>query len=347
MANLQDSDAFVNEMREAWSVDVDEFIIDLAWSPTGRQLAFATADGNVFLVDHADAHGQLHELGGHAGGAASVAWRHDGAELATGGHDGQIKVWDPLTRQLKRSLPAGAEWVTKVAYQPRKSQLASAAGKHLRLWSEDGQMTYESLDHASTIADLEWNPDGSGIAVAAYLGVTLHVPGKQARPRKYEWKGSSLVLAWSPKSQFIATGEQDSTVHFWYVKSGKDSQMWGFPTKVLELSWHRAGNHLATGGSDTIVLWDCSGKGPEGRKPKMIEGHPDRITQLAFQHHGDLLVGADVQGFVILWNPLKNSKVIGGYVFESEVTRLAWSHDDQRLAVGQRTGIVAALVPNI
>ena len=50
-------------------------------------------------------------------------------------------------------------------------------------------------------------------------------------------EGVKFALAWSPDAKYIATGEQDSTVHFWRVKSGADAQMWGFPTKVLQLSW--------------------------------------------------------------------------------------------------------------
>ena len=40
--------------------------------------------------------------------------------------------------------------------------------------------------------------------------------------------------------------------------------MYGFPTKVLELSWNSTGRWLATGGSSSVILWDCSGKGPAG-----------------------------------------------------------------------------------
>jgi hypothetical protein len=65
----------------------------------------------------------------------------------------------------------------------------------------------------------------------------------------------------------------------WHIKSGRDAQMRGFPWKVLELFWHYGGSHLATGGSDTVVLRDCGGTGPEGRTPTMLEGHPTWITQ--------------------------------------------------------------------
>lgn len=109
------------------------------------------------------------------------------------------------------------------------------------------------------------------------------------------------------------------------------------------MAWHHRGERLATGGSDTVVLWDCSGKGPEGRKPKMFEAHSAKITQLAFQHRGDLLASSDNDGFLFLWNPLKQKLPIAGQIFSSSISRLAWSPDDRLLAVGQQDGTITVL----
>jgi len=199
-------------------------------------------------------------------------------------------------------------------------------------------VVFESTDHASTIADVGWNPDGSGVAVAAYYGVTLHVPGKQKRPRKYEWKGSSLVLKWSPDGKYIATGEQDSTVHFWHVKSGEDAQMSGFPTKVMELAWESSGQWLATGGGSVICLWDCTGPGPAGRQPRQCEMHPTKVSQLGFQPDGKILASTDAE-FLMLWDPTNYEKVIGGAALSSATSCLKWCKGG-KLIVGQHDGTI-------
>ena len=327
------------QLTESWYVDLNDYIIDLAWSPNGSMLAAITVEGSVFLIDDHGDMAQFRLIGQHDGGANSLSWRHDGAEFATAGHDGLVKIWDGTSGEELSSLDAGDSWVAKAVYSPRHKTLATAAGKHLKLWNKQREVTYESSDHSSTIADVGWNPNGSAVAVAAYNGITLHVPGKQSRPRKYEWKGSSLVLAWSPDSKYMATGEQDSTVHFWNVKSGEDAQMWGFPTKVLELSWDPSGQWLATGGGASICLWDCSGKGPANRKPRQFEGHTNKLTQLAFQTEGNLLASADSDRFLCLWDPIKHSKVIGAVMLSSPSTCLRWRKED-RLAVGQKDGKV-------
>ena len=326
-------------LAESWYVALDDYIIDLTWSPDASKLAAVTVGGSVFLIDdHGDsAHFEL--IGQHAGGANSLSWRCDGAELATAGHDGLAKIWDGSSGQELSSLEVGDSWVAKAAYSPRSNVLATAAGRHLKLWNEQREAFYESSDHSSTIADLGWNPDGSGVAAAAYNGITLHVPGKQSRPRKYTWKGSSLVLAWSPDAKYIATGEQDSTVHFWHVKSGEDAQMWGFPTKVLELSWDSSGRWLATGGSASVCLWDCSGKGPAGRKPRQYEAHANKLTQIGFQPDGKLLASTDASAFLFLWDPIRHDKIIGGVSLSSSASCLRWCKGG-KLAVGQQDGKV-------
>ncbi|NRA45597.1 MAG: WD40 repeat domain-containing protein [Oligoflexales bacterium] len=323
-------------------VSFGDYIIDFAWSPDGTRIAAATVEGFVYLVHQQDSELSFERVGFHANGANSLSWRSDGAEFATAGQDGLVKIWDGQSGQELRTLEAGDPWVTKVAYNPRSKVLASSAGRHLRLWNEEGTQLYTSLDHDSTIADLAWNPDGSGIAAAAYNGLSIHVPGKQEKTRKYQWKGSSLALSWSPDSKYIASGEQDATVHFWHVKSGEDAQMWGFPTKVLELSWDRSGRWLATGGGSSIALWDCSGPGPSGRTPRQYDGHFNKITQLAFQPDGTYLVSSDANGFLFLWNPLVTEEVIEIFRLPSPASCLRWCRGG-RLAVGQRDGTLVTL----
>lgn len=324
-------------LQETWYVELEDYIIDLAWSPDASRLAVVTVEGSVFLIDDLGSEAIFKRIGGHPGGGNSVAWRPDGSEFATAGHDGLVRVWHGRTGAALQSLDAGDSWVSKAVYAPRRNVLATAAGRHFKLWNEQHSPFYESSDHASTIADVAWHPDGSAVAVAAYNGVTLHVPGKQAEPRKYTWKGSSLVLCWSPDAKYIATGEQDSTVHFWYVKSGEDAQMSGFPTKVLELSWDLSGRWLATGGGASICLWDCSGKGPADRHPRVYEAHLGRLTQIAFQPDGNYLASTDVDGFLFLWEPLKHDKVVCGVALPSPPTCLRWIKGG-KLAVGQQDG---------
>lgn len=338
---------------ECWYVALNEHVIDLAWSPDSTKLVAATVDGRIVLIDNRGDSAFFRQVGLHTLGANSVCWSCDGSRFASSGQDGLVQVFDASHGELLHSTKLKSSWVAKVAFQPMPKDssnttdkteppvglLAAAAGKSLVVYDETGNIVYESADHVSTIADVAWNPRGDTIAVAAYHGVTLHKPSG-GEVRKFDWQGSSLVAAWSPDERFIATGEQDSTVHFWMVDSGEHAQMWGFPTKVLQLSWNATGRWLATGGGSGVVIWDCSGPGPMGRQPEILECHVNKITTLAYQPGGEYLVSADADGLLCVWEPSKHKDLIGGKSLTAAASCLRWSDSGKHLAVGQADGIV-------
>jgi WD40 repeat protein len=144
-------------LADCWYFDVGQYVLDLVWSPGGRQVALVTVEGRVFVVDQADGAGVLRRVGAHERGATSVAWRADGEEFATAGQDGWIKIWDADSLQLRRQMPAGSEWGAKVAYQPGRERLATAAGKLLRIWSPDDRLLVVGQENggiAGMVSDL-------------------------------------------------------------------------------------------------------------------------------------------------------------------------------------------------
>ncbi len=325
-----------------WQVNLEDYVIKLAWSPDGQWLAAAAIEGPITLFEGATGE-MARVLPGHEFGTTTLAWQPEGDLLASAGQDGQVRLWDALTGLERATRPGGAAWVEHLAWSPSGDVLASAAGKVLRLWSPEGELRFETGDHSSTIAGLAWRPKGRDLATIAYGGVTLRTAEAPEQARTFKWKGSSLALAWSPNGRFIATGDQDSTVHFWYSDSGQDLQMWGYPTKVRELSWHHSSRYLATGGGPTPIVWDCSGRGPEGTKPKMLEQHQDYLTMLAYQHRGPLLASAGQDGLVVIWEPEQRQRPMARHEFASPVGQIAWSPDDGRLAVGEEGGLVTVL----
>jgi WD40 repeat protein len=177
--------------------------------------------------------------------------------------------------------------VEHVAWGPKGDYLVSAAGKRLRLWKPDGTLVQAYPDTVSTTSAVIWSPRGKEFAAAGYGGVTIVRPGStDDLTTQFPWKGSILALAWSPDGNMLAGGGQDATVHFWYVKSGEDLMMAGYPTKVRELAWDPTSRFLATGGGEVVVVWDCSGDGPAGSTPLAFELHAKPLSAVAFQHRG-------------------------------------------------------------
>ncbi len=340
-------------LNATWKAEVDDHIIALAWSPTGTKLAAATVSGPIHIFS---SDGAAHlTLPGHALGTMTIAWSSDGQHFASGGQDGKIHLWEITAREPQATIeagPAGSRpWVEELAWNPMgggKSTphlLASAAGRKLRLWNAAGELQREFEDHPSTIASIAWKPGTQFLTTAAYSQLAIYTPGGEKAHRRFEWKGSILKIAWSPNGKFVATGDQDSTVHFWYDKTGKDLQMWGYPTKVRELSWDATSRYLATGGGADVTVWDCI-KSPAGSTPISLKAHEAFLTDLAFQHRGPLLASGAQDGRVMLWQPGKDRKGHAGIGINSPVAKIAWAPDDRTLAVGTEAGgIIAFATP--
>jgi WD40 repeat protein len=326
-----------------WQAEIGDHVIALAWSPGGADLAAAGVGGSIMVCDGMT--GRIrHVLDGHAFGATALSWSPQGKIIASAGQDGKVKLWNVATGQLHRTLDGGSAWVERVAWSPDGTLLASAAGKKVRLWDVAGQLVREYGNHPSTVADIQWKPGTLELASASYGQIALFHPDRAEPVQCLKWKGSQLVLAWSPDGKHMATGDQDSTVHFWILKTGEDLMMSGYPVKVRELSWDHTSRYLATGGGAVPCVWDVSGKGPAGTRPLQFEGHKANVTGLAFQHSGPLLASAGADGQVMLWHPGKHKRALAQAQAGSGITQVAWSADDQRLVVGTESGAVRAYV---
>lgn len=323
-----------------WRISLDESAVSTAWSSSGEFLAAAAASGSVSIVDTASQR-LLREWPAHQFGATQVAWHPQEPLLATAGQDGRVCLWSVDSASALQSLECCEEWVEHIAWSPSGRYLATAAGRDLKLWSKEGELLQTYTGHPNTIAAIAWKSDADELVSACYGQVQFWRPEEESPHKTFLWKGSMLALAWSPDGRYLCHGNQDATVHFWIVKSGKELQMWGYPTKVRELAWDRGSRYLATGGGSSITVWDCSGKGPANTKPAVLRHHKTPVTRLAYQRSGPVLASGCGEGSVALWKPSKRTRPDAIGTLPGAVSDLAWSPDDRHLAVTAEDGSLA------
>jgi len=328
------------ELAPRWRADVGDYVAAAEISRDGALCILGAGDGRVHGLDLATG-SPIFTIHAHAGGVLGVGISPDGERFITCGQEPSAKLWS-RGGELLRELPGGgACWVEHVAWAPSGGRLATAAGRKVRLWTNDGEPLVETEPLESTVSALAWRADGSGLAVACYGGVHIlpFVPG--AKLRKLAWKGSLISLAWSPDAKIVACGSQDNSVHFWRLATGRDSQMSGYSFKPKALAFDSESKLLATSGDTTVTVWDFRGKGPEGTSPIQLRSHKGVCTRLAFSPRRGVLASGSQDTSVLLWEPRRGTKPIRVASLEDEITALHWHPQDRGLLAADASGNAA------
>jgi WD40 repeat protein len=318
----------------------DDYVVDLAWSPAGDAVAVAGGEGKVALARAADGGLSLEVIGEHMLGTLAVAWQPRGNVFATSGQDSAVALWDANGKPVKRWKPAPTA-TQALVFSPSGEMLASAAGKSVTLWTPAGDKLHAFAPAASTAVALGFDRPGSDLGVALNGEISVHrIEKSRYETRRYKWPAACLTVNFAGNGRFLASGMADGSLHFWNRSTGKDSQMRGYEGKVELVAWSDNSRYLASCTGNEVVLWDFSGRGPEGTRPIVLKGHTERVDAFAWQPGGEHFVTGGRDWRVNLWRPGKTTQPLDVQVADGEVSALRWSPDGKRLAVGEKKGRV-------
>lgn len=338
------------QLTKTWADALDDYIIDLAWSPDSAHLAAASQAGSLYLFDGATGKNRC-ELPGHEEGANCLAWSPTSPTLlASGGQDGAVKFWDAAVGQHLATTKLGSEWIEHLAWRPAASAacasapiLAAASGRELVFLGPDASIQHRFPRAPKTLSALAWHPQGGLLATAHFGGVCLWEVSGRNMQREFPYGQGIATLAWSPPDgRWLVSGNADPSVHLWLPEETQEFHMSGYDTKVRQISFDFSGKRLATTGGQDACVWDCSGPGPEGREPVMLP-HDAPLTAVAFQNRTGLLAAASRDGALQIWSPERSQPLRATVQMGAPATRLAWSPDDRLLAAGTENGAVYVL----
>jgi WD40 repeat protein len=316
----------------------DDYVVDCAWSPDGQSLAVAGGEGKIALARITDGL-SLDVIGEHLLGTIALAWQPRGTRFATAGQDGAVALWDSAAATaVKRWKPAPTT-TQALCFSPDGEILASAAGKSVTLWSPDGEKIHAFAPAASSAVALAFDRPGSDLGVALNGEIAVHrVEKSRYETRRYKWSAACLTVNFSGNGRFLVSGMADGSLHFWNRSTGKDSQMRGYDGKVELVGWSDNSRYLASCTGNELVLWDFSGRGPEGTKPIVLSGHTERVDAFAWQPGGEHLVSGGRDWRLNLWRPGKATQPLDVQMLDAEISATRWSPDGKRLAVGEKAG---------
>ena len=240
-------------------------------------------------------HNHVQILKGHAKAAVAVAFRPGGMQLASGGADGAIRIWDADTgRESVSILDAHSGKVASVAFSPDGKRLASAgADRRICLW----------------------NPDD---------GKLLRLLGTH--------DGNAYHVGFRPDGKILASSGEDQSVKLWDLERGGEPIVLRGQTKaVAATAFSLDGKRLASVGADFCgKLWDLENPG----EPRTFAiGHTGWVYSVAFSPDGKTLFTSSFDDTVRAWDAATGKERAEMTMLHSgQVRGMALSGDGARIA---------------
>ncbi|KAI1123245.1 WD40 repeat-like protein [Nemania abortiva] len=204
-------------------------------------LSTGARSGLVFNHDVRIAEHKVAELVSHTSEVCGLEWRSDGAQLATGGNDNLVSIWDARSLAVPKFTKTNHKAAVKaLAWCPWNMNLLATGGgsydRHIHFWNTTSGARVNSIDTGSQVTSLRWStsyreivsssgfPDNS-LSIWSYptLVRNVEIPAHESRV---------LHSCLSPDGQMLATAAADESLKFWNIFEKKPGSSAGISSGV-------------------------------------------------------------------------------------------------------------------
>ncbi|KAF8980659.1 ubiquitin-protein transferase activating protein [Entomortierella lignicola] len=193
----------------------------LAWDK--HILSSGCRDGSIWNHDVRIQNHKVAELSNHTNEVCGLTWRADGQQLASGGNDNLVNIWDARSTVPKYTKPNHTAAVKALAWCPWQNNLLASGGgtydKQIHFWNTTTGARVNTLNTGSQVTSIIWSteykefmsshgyPDNN-ISIYGYpsMNKIIDIPAHESR---------ILHTALSPDGQTVATVASDENLKFW------------------------------------------------------------------------------------------------------------------------------------
>jgi WD40 repeat protein len=316
-------------------------VVCVAYSPDGKVLATAGADGNVRLWTE-DGRKLISTLRGHKDAIICIRFSPDGKTLATGIWDGTAKLWDVSSGREMAVLKEHKGEVTSVLFSRDSRTLATSSWDGtIKLWNASPRQESVALQKCKAPIIALACSTKAGMLAAGCQDNTLRIWDMVTRkeiPSLSIHSGPVLCAAFSPDGKILASGSVDACVKFWdTVKKKVFATLLDHKGSVLAVAFSPDGTTLASTGVDgTVRLWNVKSQ----RRLAILPWHIYAVTSVAFSPDGLMLATGSIDGKVKIWDLRTNRELttLSGHL--GGITSVSFSPRGDILATGSNDGTV-------
>ena len=243
------------------------FVQDVALSSTAEYALSASWDKTIRLWSTRTGTCQR-VFRGHTNDVLSVAFSPEDKQVASGGRDQKLKVWDVDGKCIYTyTNKCHQDWITCVRFSPRPETpfIVSGGSDHLvKLWSVNPfKHTLDFTGHTGYVSTVCVSPDGSLCASGGKDGtVMLWDIGTEKLLYQLETEEIIHAFVFSPNRYWLCAATE-SCIRIWDLETKKAVAELAPPRRrmnsralkpeCISLTWSADGNTLYTGHTDNTV----------------------------------------------------------------------------------------------
>ncbi len=268
----------------------------------------------------------------HEGGLNTVVFSKDGERIATASRDASVRVWDAADGSAIAVLSRNA---SRLAFCDGGRSLAAVNGSHV--WIADALTGARRQRVAIPSLSLAMTPDGTRLAAAGISGqvVIVEVASGEARPfiGHDPSRRGVRALAWSPDGRALAVASNDERVEVLDGATGAAVMRAELPRQVTTVIFVDAGTIAVAGLDRSVHVISLP-----GGEQRLLSGHSKQVDAVAASADGQLIAGAGMDDFAIVWEVATGAEVARLAGHASRIEDLAFSPDGRRLATASADG---------
>jgi WD40 repeat protein len=255
--------------------------------------------------------------------------------------DKTIRVWNPGTGELLRTLSGHDDSVWSVAFSPDGGRIVATGGSNIpsrqvRIWDAASGAEIRILrGHTNGVFTGAWSPDGKRV-VTGSADTTLKIWNAETGALLRTLAGATDQIrsaAMSRDVRRVVAGSEGGFIMIWDGESGAllRGLKQGEPVKSVALSpdGRLAAVGIQAAGAN-LKIW----KTESGRELRTFSGHSDTVFSVAFSPDGRRLASGSADRTLRIWDTATGTQLASLSGHEGPITSLAFSPDGGRVVTG-------------